>query len=536
MDEKLFAKIQATKPVMNPYLANGIVTYHMQSQVVEEYISRYIQEVAVNFPPGLSFCGIEHPTPQEAYAEIARTSKNKRGRAIYDMAHSDLYLVRLHFRLEKTDIYKHIFLPYVGEGGTITIRDSKYLISPMVADKALSVGDNQIFTMIGKTKLTFFRVIQHFVVEDGGRVASNVVWSKIYRVGDKKKLICKTSNVHYIFCKYGFTQAFAHFGGAEVECNTHFDETRYPRDQWMICASTQIKPPSLGNIYYRPTEMKIAIKREHYNLHTAAMIAAFFYVVDHFPDRIRADEVDDVTTWHTLLGYIIFGDTESEGRIINATQTHLTSVDGYIDSLDRKRYASRGIHIEDFYELLMYLVRQFPELISKSSESLASMYGKELSTWRYILSDIIHGINRVDFDIRKEIAKPGKVLTPNAVISILQNRLQANLITAINRAEHPEVTSVSSSSDNIIWKLTSNSVLQSNVTGAPTAGKTVKFDMSLALHASIAEISSYPHNAKSEPTGRKFLNMYAECDIEGTFSRKRKFVKLLDSAQEEIKR
>ena len=519
---------------MTPILAEGIVTHHLTKANIEAYITDYLENLNNVFPEEFKFVRIGHPTPQEVYWEVANNTKNRRNKKIYDMSQTDTYMVRLVFRLGKTEIVKPLFLPYVNAAGICTIRDAKYLISPFVADKALSVGDNNIFIKIGKTKLTFRRNLYHFFTSDGRREISNIVWSRIYDVNSKKRLLCYTSNAHYMFCKHGLLGTFQLFTNTKIECGYEFDESRYPRDKWVICESMGIRPQLIGG-YYIPSQIKIAIRREDYSLVNIDLIAAFFYVVDHFPDRVIPEEVNDVTIWHSLLGYIIFGDSESEGRILNSTQIHLSSVDVYLDAIDKAVFQKRNIFVNDIYELLFYIMRSFPKLLAESSETIASMNNKELSVLRPVLSDIIKCFNYINFSIDKEINK-GKTLTPNTINNILMRKLPTNIFTRVNTADHPEVTSISSSSDNIIWKLTATTVLQSNVTGFTNAGKSAKIDPSTILDASIAYRSSYSHNTKTDPSGRKQLNPYALCNIDGTYVDNPKFADVLARTQADFRR
>jgi hypothetical protein len=74
----------------------------------------------------------------------------KQNKRIYDVARSDVYLVQFLFSLNGEEVKDvlYIYLPYVTQGGIMTIKNSKYVISPVIADVALSVCSDSILCYI----------------------------------------------------------------------------------------------------------------------------------------------------------------------------------------------------------------------------------------------------------------------------------------------------------------------------------------------------------------------------------------------------
>ena len=136
MDIELFNKIESQMPKFNEQLAEGYAVSQLQTN--EYYIDRVWRQVEMTFPPNLRYLGYRRPTPAEEFRIISSISKNRR---IYDISRSDVYLMQYRFALdgEELDDMLYIYLPYVSQGGIMTIKNSKYVISPVVADIALSV-------------------------------------------------------------------------------------------------------------------------------------------------------------------------------------------------------------------------------------------------------------------------------------------------------------------------------------------------------------------------------------------------------------
>ena len=539
MDTRLFSRINQDTPRFNPAIAEGLARKQLES--VEQYIDRVMRCAEVSFPPGLKYISCARCTPIEEY-NIATMRRNTTQQ--FELARCDMYLMKYFFELHGEELKpRYLYLPYVNEAGLIYMMGSLFSVSPVIADHAISVGKDQLFIPLNRDKLTFMRFLYHFRV-DGQRDSAYVVWSQIYhpptvRIPGKsrKTTMARTSNMHYLLCKYGFTRTFTEQAEAEAYCGypDTINNERYPVEDWVICESAHLKPRGVNARMYRPSTVWVAIRRSQYDLTTASMIAAFFYIADHFPDRVVPSDVDNVALWRVLLGHVYFSNTESEGKLLNKFNAHMASLDGYVDGMVREWFREDGIHVDDIYELLMHLIKTYPYRITNSSRQISSMYGKRLTILRYLLIDIIKAIFEMLFAIQKAAQSP-KGLTKKDVDSIMTRKLKPRMIVHINQP-HAEVASVSSPTDNMIFKITSNIVLQSRARGGAAAkSKSTPFDNTKILDASIAEVGSYQHLPKTEPTGRNRINPCLGLGPDGAIEPNPKWAPLLSSVQREIER
>lgn len=542
MDKKLFAYIEKQCPKFNPDIANGLAVIQMAH--VEQYIDSVMRCAETSFPPGLRYVRYERCKPGEEYAQVTAKRNN---RQTYELAKSDVYLVKYYFEFTgpdgRTEELKprFLYLPYVSDSGLITILGSTFSISPILADPAISVGVDNIFIPLNRDKLTFKRLIHHFVM-DGVRETSYVVWSSIYHPPartrnspTKRRTIDVNSTImHYMLCKYGFSRTFAEFGNADVRIGyDEINETNFPKSEWKICESIKIKPKGVKTKLYAPSNIRLAIRHEHYNLTTQSMIGGFFYVVDHFPDRVLPEYVDTERMWKTLMGHVIFATNESEGKLVLNVDAHMVSLDGYIDGMVREWLREDGVKVDNVYELFMHVIETFHTRITQGGAAVSTMYGKRLMVLRWVLMDIIKAIFNVTFQLQKYSKK---VLTKNEIVNIMNAELKPELIFRINR-RHSEVASISSPSDNKCFKITSNVVLQTNSTGGTRSkAKATIIDPSKHLHASIAEVGQFNNLPKSEPTGRSRINLYISLGPDGSILRDPSKQELIDSVQEAIQR
>lgn len=543
MDKRLFDHLSAKMPEFNPTVCNGVAMTYIQ--MAERYIDRIFRCAEQGFPPGLKYLGLTRCTPIEEYRHTTKTRNNQR---TYEISRNDLYLVKCKFSFQEHPgareeiIVRHLQLPFLTPGALLTLRGSTFAVSPVLADKAISVGQNSIFIPLSMAKFKFEKVTHHFV-RDGQGESVYVVWSHIHNRNKqrqktpeaKRSVNGNTTMMHYLFCKVGVTRAFAEYGDADVVVGgpEEVNEDTFPPTKWTICRSTQIKPRPLKDRNYIGSNIRLAIPRDQYNHVTASMIGGFFYVVDHFPHRIYPDEINETRLWKALLGRLIFPSGISEGKYIEDINSHLVSLDGYLDDMAKDDLRSDDVHCEDIYDLFVHVICTFSSRITQAPSDVSSMYGKRLTVLRYLLFNVVEAIFNFMFKVRN----PKKELKLNDIESQMNWYLKHDRIMKANNG-HGEVSIISSPGDNKIFKITSNLVLQTDSSGArgSSKGKMSISDPSRWLHASIAEVGSYGNLPKSAPDGRGRINPCVKIDHSGLIERSEKHRALIDGVQELIKR
>lgn len=535
MDKQTFKEVEKRMPKFNDDVVGGFVAKELKN--CEYYIERTIHCTATSFPPGLRYKGSMRCTPHETYQHL---TMKRRNRQTYELARSDIYMMKYFFEYNGEELRPvHLFLPFVSKAGLIHIRDSLFAISPVLADHAISAGTSSIFIPVHRAKLNFYRLVHHFQM-NGVREASYLVWTPIYNVskksnGRRKKVNAFTNNVHYLFCKYGLTRAFAECADADVRIGyaDEINEQNYPPDKWRICQSMGLKPRGVNNKLHTPPLVRLAIPNECWNPTTAALVTGFFYVADFFPERVLPEYVEETVLWKTLLGHIIFPTEDSEGKILVKIEDHMRSLDNYIDGVAQEWLRNDNVYVDNIYDLLLHVVETFHDRITQSSTNIASLYDKRLTVLQYVLSDTIAGWFNMSFAFQRASKK---TLSKKDVESIMNDTVRADLITRINRG-HGEVSSVSSSTDNMIYKLTSNVILQTS-SGSGTNSKSSKsiIEPSKFIHVSLAEVGSYMNLPKSEPSGRGRLNPCVKVGPDGSILRDPEKIELLDRVQRSFDR
>lgn len=493
----LLSFIDDNTPKINPSIATGLACDHLKN--VEEFVDNVFRSAAADFPPGMTYDGCRRTTPVEEYAEATRLKINKR---VFDVATSNVYLMEYKFSyLGEPLKSKYFQLPYVLPGGIINLGGSRFVISPVLSDKVISIGINNVFVRLLKAKLTFNRSPHHYTA-NGQRESMQVAWSKIYNndTGLKPSIKANCALMHYLLCKYGFNETFKRF--AEVEPIVGTSETinnvLYPEDKWVICSSTEIKPKGFGKSAYQPTGILIAIPKDKYTTTVKSLIAGFFYIADHFPTRIQIEHINNTRLWMVLLGLLIWGDSVSEGKIYSDVADHIASLDEYIDSLVSVKLTEIGYPTPSIYSLFFTIIKHFDKWLLQSDDRVNTMYDKEISIIYYVCYEIIESIFKLYFKLK---AAQKKELNANKITNIMNIFLKPGAIYKMTRG-HGEVSTTPSSGDNMFFKTTCMLVPQASTSRMKKKKDRVAItDPAKRLHASIAEIGSVGGLPKSSPDG-----------------------------------
>jgi hypothetical protein len=540
MDKHLFSLVEAATPKFNPQIVNGLAVQQMKS--AENYVDRIFRAAASGFPEGLEYLGYKRCTPYEEYAEVAH--KAAKGKTTLELSRSDVYMVKYLFRYFGEDLEpRFLYLPFVSTGGLITIRGSTFAISPILADRTISVGMDTIYIQMACGKLTFERQIHHFF-RNNERDTVYVVSSQIHNHKEKRikgqpqtrfRVGAAHTMMHYLFCKYGLTATFAQYANADVFVGYEdtINPTTYPPDTWYICRPTGLKPKGLRDRFYTASNILLAIRKDDYTQTAASMIGGFFYIVDYFPQRVEPEFVDEPRLWMVLLGAAIFGVGGSEGRLVEDIQDHMLSLDKYLNQEIREALLADDIMVEDIYDFFVNIIETMSQRVTLSAGSLSSMYGKKLLVLRFALFDINKAIFTFMFQLQSSAKKN---INKNEILSLMRRILKPELIIGMTK-KHREVNSVSCPGDNLFFKITSNLVPQTATSGSShSKSKSNVTDPSKYLHASIADVGSYSNLPKSDPVGKSRVNPYLRLSDDFTVQRNPNTVELLDAAQRKFQR
>lgn len=551
MHPNLVKFIDQSSPKINMDLANGLARVHMDYAC--EYVDEVLRSAALGFPPGLTYDGYRVCDPIEEYRASLKPRNKKRkvksppgqkntGSKTYDTSRTDFFLIELNFSFQGKKLSpRPIYLPFVGQGGSIYISGTKWFISPVLADRVISVGLEQIFVRLLRDRLTFSRA-GTWVKENGKVVRTDLVHSRIYHSKTKDRDKQATNNAftsmpHYLFCKYGFAGTMEKYLGITPVVGYNLDEELDPLE-WDVYKTQGVPPKGMSRrkkiIDWRAPEIQVAIRKSDNVPVALPYIAALFYVADYFPRQISPDLVNLPEGWIAPMGYMLFSENNNRGKIEEAVRKHLSSLDDYADSMVIDNMAAIGLEIKDIYDFFAIITEKFSLWVSNNQDKVNSMYDKELSVLYFVLFDVTKAIFNLFFALK---AHSRRELTEKDVEKHMKENLKPGMCYQLGKS-HGEVASISYSGDNMAFKATST------LTPQTATSKQVKKvgdrgtanDPSRRLHPSIAEVAAISCMPKSDPSGQSKINHYMLLDETRTaILRNPKFKELLDLiAQNEL--
>ena len=528
MDPILSALMAEDAPKLNPLLADGLAV--SESKRVMEYIRQRWKAVAADFPPGLRFIDVARCTPEDEFRELSKFNS----KYVYETAPSNMFMVRFKFELNGEPFDWPCILPYVNADCTMYISGSRYVVSPVLSDRVISTGNNFVFIKLERTRLKIFRK-SHFFDRDGEVEEAQIAHSFIYNPQKKERpsVTGNTTLPHYLFCKYGFSEAFQRVCGfiPVIGDSDMLNLSTMPAEDWILCSPRQQKIHGIKNTY-TDKPIVIAVPRNRYNQLVRAMIGGFYYVVDRFPGRVKYDWVDDKDLWLRLMGHLLLSSENGEGAMLNKMQKHLVSLDEYVDEIMRRKFKDIGHPVENIYELFAILLRDINNMLSLESDDALSMYGKELQVLYYLLGPIREGINTFYFKLNN--ASPDQ-LNIRTITSLLKAHLSRRCIFNITNSNN-QISTVNYPGDCKAFRMTTLLVPQANSTKGKNNSGSIASDPSKRFHVSVLECGSHLNVPKSDPSGRARLALFAKVDADNVLLPSPEFEEVRQQVQTLIKR
>ena len=551
LDKKLFDDILETVEKINPDIAEGLAGKELKN--VEKYIDKVWKSAAASFPPNLFYDGYRRYTPEEVNNLLLKRYDSK---TYYELAKTSTFIIQYNFIYKDlysgTDKKLHcdIRLPYVGKGNIMKIMGINYTVMPIAADPVFSATKNDLFVSLNKRNEKFYRFTYNFICDDLKQSAT-VVWGNMLPDGKRKKKskrkpVSSIPNMSsrrrnrtdccplalYLFANFGFTKTFEKFG-IEAKVVSEEEVAKLEPGKWKICRSISHRVTSRRGTIKKDHEINnliIALKTNEIGTSLKCVIAAFFYVTDHYPDKVSPEYVDETRQWLILLGYIIFNDdTFAEGLMIQRIINHLTSLDGYIDIVTKENLEEVGVSVETVYDLFIYIIENIQNALLFSNS--VTMYNKKFMVLPYLMKDVVASINTFAFHLTR--IKPNS-LSYTTIYEALKNNVKMDRVIQ-GPDKHRGTMLVSSSSDNLIYEHTAKVILQSQITDKNSNNVQSSIE-DKNIDVSVAEVCSYGNHSKKEPTGRGILNLFANIMPNGMVQRNERLRPLLDETDMKIKK
>jgi len=525
---KLIKEISKTKKQFNPDFMDGIAQLMVPKapEFLDAIIKNNIKRLPENI--GLEYHGWRRLSPNEEYISQFNSSVRKDG---VDIAKNTLYKVEYLFTYKGEEIRREILLPYVERGGIMKLSGTTYAIVPVLTEYVISATLSEVFIRLMKDKIITKRVDKNVLVikEEDDMIKAEkkpypILVGKFYKfiISDKHKINDKVPAVLLFMSKYGFNPYFEKFFGFKpkvVKDLTLEQKQKYVEEGNIIVTTTGHKPRELDDPSYEPHTIAFIVPKDKATKPVMEVLTALIYTFDllnrfSMKNLLNAiDSENEIQFWRTVLGKVIFKNNFSESKILTLMNEYLNILDSYIDGFIKEKLHENKIMVEDYFELLQYVLENFEKLTLSAVERTADIKNRYVDILYYILYPLIEGINRTFPAINREYNKK-RDLTKKDIEKIFNKNFSTKKFYTVVKSSKMNIAvlPVDSSTDNYIPKITSILECQNRGQGVVRNSKQSFPAPTRILHAWDLAFGSLLHIGKKNPSPRFRTNAFVGID------------------------
>ena len=400
--DSIIKAVSEAMPHYNKFLLKDFTKKEINGSI--EFISVVFSEAVKQFDGLIKYKKYKILSPEERIEFELRPKQDSGVR----IAVSELSLVDFVFEFEGREFHTHLYLPY-SKNDAIVIKNTRYMIQRTIVEKVFSKTNEGIAARVIRSPIRFGRTKIFRVVSavDERTDHGLIITADIHRRKRlNKKNTPNTTILHYLLCKFGYLGTLARFGfnPEDFKFVPNIGETI---DYDYFVARKKQKSP----------ELYLRIKRSSLeDPNHMKFVTNLLYLLTAY-DRHNIQSLYEKTgaIYRIYMGRITHGDTHTETQYKSHADTHIASLDTYLDPITRDRLIRFGVQVDDIYDLLQYVFFEIDRIHTNATHS--NLYYKRI--------DIMHGIliqtigSRI-FEKFYNARRDQKKLTDKDVTSILQ--------------------------------------------------------------------------------------------------------------------
>lgn len=531
MNPILARTLEATTPRFNDKLVRGIAKETFEG--IPEYLNEMIQIALnkLNKNMDLQYKGYRLVTPEEELMEdiYSRVS----GKSA-DIAHNNVYLCCFEFTYNGQPMPKYIYLPYAQDGNIFVVSGTSYVVMPVLTDLVISISPNKMFVRLHMDKISVQSELMRVTV-NGEKTPEliRVIYTSILKgPTDKMRSKPKTPLGLYLLAKFGLQYVVTEICKLQEEQflvvydpgNT-ITPTTHPN--YNIYSTKGEKPKGFERqLVYRKHAIKVLIdKKVDMNPMVTSILAGImhtFDLVNGTPEEDLATALEEknlhneLMVWRILLGRAMYKSDISIDKIIDDVKQHIYMIDDYVDDIIKRRLGSVDINIEDFWELLIYIIDTYTTSVNNAKEYNRDINNVYLGLLYYICYDMIAGSNRAVKQLNQRFNKNGgRPPSKDELKRIINNELSEKAIFGLVKSSSTSIALAQAdvSNDSLYFKLTALLENQNRGLGVRRGGKTPFPESIKTLSATHAVFGSPLYLIKHAPSGTLRANPFAKFDF-----------------------
>lgn len=422
MNQVLSNIIESSSPKFNQFLTNGMGQEILKQlpEYLDSIFKYSINSLNPNIP--LTYIGYRRMTPEHEFNNLIV----KNNRAHYDLALSDIVPIEFVFDFEGRELSKAIYIPFCRKGSLFKITDVTYNIVPVLSDTVLSPKSNSVFLRLLKDKLNFDRQDYNILLNNRKHIGLIVYAPTINKCKRNINFTRKFINpcALYLLGQYGLAEAMDKFmiqpgklktGKDKPYIITNADNVAEYAEKYNVYESTNLVKHS-NNIL--KNNIKILIhKNAVASDWLTGLITGIIYAFDIHPEQLDdylqiTNVKDEIYFWRILLARIEFNNQYSVAKNHEEMTSLFTGLQYYVEPLIKAKLAEKDIIVNDFFELIGYIMEHFNKLVLEYKEYNSNLDNRYIDILYYISYNIIRGFNTSIIKLNQQYAKKnGRELT-----------------------------------------------------------------------------------------------------------------------------
>lgn len=517
MDLEVINKGQERMLKINPVLGNGYSYESMKdaSWHIDDCLKSAFKSLNAL---GLYYDGMDYLPLYESLLALTRSHATNSTKRSLEVTHTNAFPVLCKLRYicpvtgEQRRYMKTTQVTYIDRGNIFINKDSKFIVSPKLGDRVISLDKGNLFISISRSRMVFYRTPYMFRM-DGRVVNIDIHRAKLYYDGTARKQAQPNLNniptlVNYLLAEKGLTGMFKEYYGVDVEyvLEEDFNPDEYPSDQYTVFSSNGF---TKGRNLFKSRVVMI-FKNEQFNKDLMHVIGATYFILDN---RLNCpvmviSRLDDPESWRRSLAYWAL-DEPNLIAAIEKIDSHIKSVKGYIDINTRQRFLKENVVINDIYDLFKHVIKNFS--IIAATHDVASMENKVLSVVPHFLFRLTSSIFKMMFELEKQAQK--KPLSIPQLEKLL-SRLWKEEAALSGIVQESNVRSLDSATDVMLFKAT-RIITPQQKRGPGSSSMSEMQDRAFAFHWSKIGVTSPQFVNKSFPTAIDSINHFAVLTKDG---------------------
>lgn len=376
MDEIIDA-VADSIPKFNQYLLETYVKTQVES--APTFIDMCLREAVKLNSGAVEYIGYEVVRPEER--TIFEMGKSTRKICFWT---SELLLMKYKFRHEGRVIPSYIYVPYLVDN-MLVIKSKIFAIHKGISEQVFSRrqekhGDGIMIRPI-RARIPFTRKHSYLMksANTDYRSTEFIITAGLHHRAGSKSSIDKTI-ILYLLCKFGFANVLHQFGMSTDDVG-FCDHINQQDTECEYFPAKKVSRNSQNSLYLR-------VKRHVLdNKIWRKVIGNLLYTLVYF-DIQTVDDLYDPSgsIYRVMLGKIISPNDRHASQILharNAADTHIASVDIFLDPITRKRFNRFGVKVDDIYQLLYYVFVEIDRIMVNSPPQ--DLYTKRIDVTDSIL-------------------------------------------------------------------------------------------------------------------------------------------------------